>query len=575
MIDRYRRTLSVLAVAAAGAVPLAAAPSAAYADVQISFPTQAMEGNLQVSPGTTLEAGYDFTMPGNHPAASVAFASAQVTFDATCASGSGGGVITVPLGAGPYTDPLNDGGDWFPSGDQSSSASYEGSVSVPKLCGGALVSLQRGGMFTATLQSSDATNPVHVRWHYSANSSAGGWSGTSSFTPGSASLPAPPAPSAPPQPTQIVVEVNKTGGYTINQIEAAFPVAVDPGGLASRGIYLVSPTSPDTQNPQQQLQNLANQINGYHGVVYAEVNLPVQLADTEYHEWPYGSPTADGNLPSLYTGQPAAVALQLAAAQAQSQGSGVTVAVVDTGASDVPALSSRLLSGWNYVADDSDTSDVATSAGSEGVGHGTFVSGLVALVAPQATILPEKVLDSEGYGTSYGAAQGILDATAAGAKVINLSFGTESQPSSNVLQQAIQQAQQAGVVVVAAAGNDGSNKQEYPASWSQTLSVAALNPSGGALASFSDYGGWVDVAAPGQGIVGPMPGGDYDLWAGTSMAAPFVSGQAALILSLVPGIHVDHVFQAIEQTTTQLPQNPIHSGAINIVASLSFAAAHH
>jgi hypothetical protein len=570
MTRRYFRALSLLAVTAAAAASIVVISPPAFGDVQIAFPTQAMGGNLQVNPGDTLEAGYDFTMPGNHPAASVAFANGQVTFNATCASGSGGGVIKVPLSAGPYTDPLNDGGDWFPSGDQSSAASYEGSVSVPDLCGGGQVSLKQGGTFTATLQSSDATDPVHVRWHYSANGSAGGWSGTASFTPGTDSLAAPPPPSSPPQPTQIIVKVDLADGYTIGNVTAAFPVAVDPGGLASRGIYLVSPTTPQTKNPQQQLHDLANKINGLKGVAYAEVNVAVQLADTVYHEWPYGTPIPIGNLPAMYTAQPAAATLQLPAVQARSKGAGVTVAVLDTGASNVPALSGRLLPGWNYVADDADTSDVTTSAGSAGVGHGTFVSGLVALVAPQATILPEKVLSSEGYGTSYGAAQAILDAVAAGAKVINLSFGTEARPASNLLQQAIQQAQQAGVTVVAAAGNDGNNQPDFPASWPQTISVAALNQAG-ALASFSDFG-WVDVGAPGVGIVGPMPDGSYALWAGTSMAAPFVSGQAALILSLVPSLPTNQVMQAIENTATKLAQ--VHSGAINLLASLAFAAQH-
>jgi subtilisin family serine protease len=573
MIKRSYRALYVLAAAVAAAAALAVASPAAYANVQISFPVLAMEGNLQVSPGATLQVGYGFTMSGKHPAAAVSFPSAQVTFNAGCVSGSGGGVITVPLGEGPYTDPKDDGSDWFPSGDQSSSASYEGSVSVPDLCGGGQLSLQRGGTFTATLESSDATDPVQVRWHYSANGSAGGWSGTMSFTPGPGGPPPPPPPSSPPQPTQIIVKVDRAAGYTIGDITAAFPVAVDPGGLASRGIYLVSPTTP-AQDPLSQLKNLANQINGYNGVVYAEVNLPVQLADTEFHGWPYGSPVPDGNLPAVYTGQPAATTLQLAAAHAQNQGAGVTVAVLDTGAEPVPALSRQLLPGWNYVADTGDTGDLATAAGSAAVGHGTFVSGLVALVAPQARILPEKVLDSEGYGTSYGVSQAILDATAAGAKVINLSFGTGAQPPSKLLQQAIQQAQQAGVVVVAAAGNEGNALQEFPAGWPQVLSVAALDQTDGALTSFSDFGGWVDVGAPGVGIVGPMPDGSYAIWAGTSMATPFVSGQAALILSLVPGMHADHVFQAIENTATLLPTNPIRSGAINIVSSLAFAIAH-
>jgi Subtilase family len=565
----------LLMIPAVTAAALTAASPAADADVQIAFPTQAMDGNLQVTPGTTLEAGYDFTMPGPHPAAKVIFPHATVTFAATCVSGPGGGTITVPLSKGVYVDPLNDGKDWFPTGDQSGLASYEGVISVPNLCGGGLISLAQGGRFTSDLRSSDPTDPVHVRWHYSAGEVGpgppGGWSGTSSFTPGPGG---PKAPPPPPQPTQIIVKVNLAAGYTIGDITAAYPVKVDKGGLTSRGIYLVTPTLPVSQWPPNELPQLAGQINGSKDVIYAEVNLPIRLADTEFYAWPYGPPMPDGKLPATFTHQPAAATLQLAAAHAQSQGAGITVAVLDTGADRVPALRGKLLKGWNYVADNGDTRDVPSRAGDAAVGHGTFVAGLVALVAPKAKILPEKVLNGAGYGTVYGAAQAILDATAAGAQVINLSFGTETQPPSNLLQQAIQQAQAAGVVVVASAGNEDTNQQSYPASWPQTLSVAALDQGDAGLTSFSNYGGWVDVGAPGEDIVGPMPGGGYDIWAGTSMSAPFVSGQAALIRSLEPSLHPSQVFQAIENTSMPLPANPIHDGAINIVSSLDFASAH-
>jgi subtilisin family serine protease len=576
MIKRRRRTaLCVLAAAAvATTFSLTSAPWA-RADTQISFPVQAM-GDLQVSPGATLEAGYAFQTSGGHPAARVVFSRAVVSFSAGCASGPGGGVITVHLGWDSYVEPANDGGQWWPTADQFSLAGYQGSAVVPDLCGGGLVSLHNGASFTASLRSSDAVDPVQVRWHYAIAGPAGGqggqWSGTQHFTPGPGG---PPAPPPTPQPTQIIVKVNLAGGYTIGDVTANYPVTVDKGGLASRGIYLVSPTLAQNQWPPDELQQLANQINGDHNVVdYAEENLPVRLADTEFYAWPYGPPTPDGTLPRTFVRQPAAAALQLATAHQQSQGAGVTVAVLDTGADPVPALRGRLLKGWNYLADNTDTRDVTSPAGSAAVGHGTFVAGLIALVAPKAKILPERVLNGNGYGTVYGAAQAILDATAAGAGVINLSFGTENQPPSNLLQQAIQQAQQAGVIVVAAAGNTGSNQQEYPAAWSQALSVAAMDQADSSLTNFSNWGGWVQVGAPGEQVVGPMPGGGYDTWAGTSMSTPFVSGQAALIRSLVPGIHADHVFQAIENTATQLPQNPIHSGAINIVSSLAFAIAH-
>ncbi|HXB54825.1 MAG TPA: hypothetical protein VN461_08590 [Vicinamibacteria bacterium] len=149
----------------------------------ISMGPQAMEGDLKVSPGTVLMAGYDFTIPGSHPANTVQFVKASVTFQAQCVSGTGGGTIVVFLSGDSITVPQNSSG-WFPSGDQSSPLVYQGSVAVPDLCKGGLVRLQNGGTFSADLQASDTTQSVHVRWHYSANGSSGSWSGTASFRPG-------------------------------------------------------------------------------------------------------------------------------------------------------------------------------------------------------------------------------------------------------------------------------------------------------------------------------------------------------------------------------------------------------
>jgi hypothetical protein len=148
----------------------------------ISMGPQAMEGDLKVSPGTVLRAGYDFTIPGSHPADTVQFANAVVTFHAQCGTGTGGGTIVVVLSGNSITVPPNNSA-WFPSGDQSSPSVYEGSLAVPDLCSGGLLRLQSGGTFSADLQASDTTLSVHVRWHYSANGSSGSWSGTSSFVP--------------------------------------------------------------------------------------------------------------------------------------------------------------------------------------------------------------------------------------------------------------------------------------------------------------------------------------------------------------------------------------------------------
>ena len=178
---KIARVAMAAALASGMGVLLVGGAGPAFAN-QIQFPTQAMEGNLKVNPGNTLMAGYDITIPGNHPASTVSIVNAQVTFQAGCASGPGGGVVTVPLGAGPNTIPANDSG-WYPSGDQHSSLVYQGSISVPNLCGGGQVSFQQGGTFSGDLQSTDTSTSVHVRWHYSANGTSGSWSGTGSFVP--------------------------------------------------------------------------------------------------------------------------------------------------------------------------------------------------------------------------------------------------------------------------------------------------------------------------------------------------------------------------------------------------------
>ena len=147
-----------------------------------SMGPQAMEGDLKVAPGSTLKAGYSFTMPGNHPAATVTFVGACAVFQATCVSGTGTATLTVPMTDQTYQDGVNSSA-WLPSGDQSNAATYQGSVTVPDVCGGGLVRLQKGGTFTAGVTSTDKTDKVNVRWHYRGTTDAGGWSGTLGVVP--------------------------------------------------------------------------------------------------------------------------------------------------------------------------------------------------------------------------------------------------------------------------------------------------------------------------------------------------------------------------------------------------------
>jgi subtilisin family serine protease len=376
--------------------------------------------------------------------------------------------------------------------------------------------------------------------------------------------------------SEIVVKVDLGDGYTIDNVAAGLPIEVQSAVLASRGIYLVRSTSDQYTDDPGKTNELAQKIRARTGVVYAEPDITTTVADTRFHSWPEGDPLdlGDDDAAAVYD-QPAADELQLAAAHDRATGAGVTVAVLDTGVdASHPALAGRMLPGWNYVDDDADASDVADAEGSSAVGHGTFVAGLVALVAPDARILPLRVLDGDGDGDIFTLAEAIDDAVADGADVINLSLGTAYRYRSNVLSDAIRAARHAGVVVVAATGNDGTKAPHFPAQQPEVLSVSALDPSDTALASFSVWGGWVDVAAPGEDVVGPLPGGRYAVWAGTSVAAPFAAGEAALLRSALPGLSAAKLMTAICTSAQHLADKRVHFGAIDVLGALGFAAAH-
>jgi len=116
----------------------------------ISMGPQAMEGNLKVAPGTTLKAGYDFTIPGNKSTLTITVSHAKVVFAVTCVSGAtpSASTITVKMPARSYTVTNS---AWYPSGDQSSPLVYQGKLTVPDLCAGGQLRLAKGGTFTATL----------------------------------------------------------------------------------------------------------------------------------------------------------------------------------------------------------------------------------------------------------------------------------------------------------------------------------------------------------------------------------------------------------------------------------------
>lgn len=231
-----------------------------------------------------------------------------------------------------------------------------------------------------------------------------------------------------------------------------------------------------------------------------------------------------------------------------ASGDGIKVAVVDTGVNpNHPDLAGQVLPGKDMVNHDDDPMDDH--------GHGTHVAGTIAAVAnnfvgvagvaPHARIIPVKVLAANGSGTNDTIAEGILEAAKLGAKVINMSLG--GPDNSQTLDAAIQQVERQGVIVVCAAGNDNVNTPFYPAANDGVIGVAAVDPAN-RKASFSNYGDYIDVAAPGTNIVSTGFQGGYVKMSGTSMASPHVAGAVAVLLSKYPALRGAQVQKLLQNT---------------------------
>src|SRR4051794_4883507 len=215
-------------------------------------------------------------------------------------------------------------------------------------------------------------------------------------------------------------------------------------------------------------------------------------------------------------------ALGLDAAWEVTRGSPSTVvAVVDSGVqADHPALAERVLPGYDFVNNDDDASDDN--------GHGTALAGIVASTCPGCRILPVKVLDGRATGDLGTIAAGVTWAVAHGAQVINLSAGASRAPDS--LGDAVAGALAKGVIVVAAAGNDGRNEQFLPARYPGVVSVGGIDENRSRY-GWSNFGDWVTVAAPGCTASAWLGGSYTAAFCGTSTAAPFVAGVAGLAKS--------------------------------------------
>ncbi|MCC7374836.1 MAG: tandem-95 repeat protein [Verrucomicrobiales bacterium] len=205
------------------------------------------------------------------------------------------------------------------------------------------------------------------------------------------------------------------------------------------------------------------------------------------------------------------------------------------------------LHGYDFVSDDSDPMDDNV--------HGTHVAGIlgasgndengIAGVAWQVRMMALKAFDETGSGTLDDTISAIAYAVASGAKVINASWGTTTR--SRALDEAVAEAVARGVVFVAAAGNNGTEAAFYPAAVSAAIAVGATDAKDHS-STFSNYGSFVDVVAPGDAIESTLPNASWGLLSGTSMAAPHVSGLVALLLSRQPNLSPQEVATLLRST---------------------------
>ncbi len=249
-----------------------------------------------------------------------------------------------------------------------------------------------------------------------------------------------------------------------------------------------------------------------------------------------------------------------------TRGESVIVAVLDTGINkDDQDLADRVVADVNFT--DSPTSD-------DLYGHGTHMAGTIAAVAPECLLMNVKVADDTGRSEAPVVAEGIIWAVDNGAQVISISLSMRASPE---LEQAIDYAWDRGAIVIAAAGNQGVSEPVYPAYYANCLAVAGTNRND-SLALFSNYGYWVDLAAPGFNIYSQMPQDTYGYKTGTSAAAAHVSGVAALVFSLAAdssgdGVLNNEVRRAIENGCTSVSGDGMGYGLVNAFQAVTTASA--
>ena len=375
----------------------------------------------------------------------------------------------------------------------------------------------------------------------------------------------------------------------------------DPAGQ----VFLL--TLPNTLNLNSLIQSLLSVLAITDAEVDSSLNI-VQGAPPPIPPALYNNslvPYFGTNVWQGYTTQPAAQIVGISNAQSTFGVSGAgTVAVIDTGVDpNQPVLQPVLVAGYDFTRNqaigsempditqpvnpvtnnvpasylnsygaavlDQSTVSVVDNSQYAAFGHGTLTSGLIHLVAPRALIMPLKAFQASGYGYTSDIIRAIYWAGRQHARVISMSFSIPQ--SSTELGKALSYATGAGMICVASAGNNSSSTAVYPASYSNVIGVASTD-NNDVRSTFSNYGSWVSLAAPGEGIVTTYPWGAYGAVWGTSFSAPLVSGTVSLMLQLNWNLSQAGAASALSHAQPVDPTAGLGYGRLDIVQALQAAA---
>jgi len=373
--------------------------------------------------------------------------------------------------------------------------------------------------------------------------------------------------------------------------------------------YLVTSTGNLIQNLLGFVGSLLEQLLGIQSVEADHLlalpqrpvnTIPAGLYDTTPVNY-YGTVVMHG-----YAAQPAAQIIRLTDAQVgfNATGSGI-VAVIDTGVDAThPVLAPVLLPGYDFTRNQPGASewldvpqlqngnpsnssqneqpvvvqqssaailDQSSAAILDGgpysdFGHGTMTTGLIHLVAPTAKILPLKAFTSNGQGYVSNIVAALYYAVQHNANVVNMSFDVSTP--SHALSQAISYANQSGLVLVAAAGNENTSAPVYPAALNSSVMGIASTSDYDTRSTFSNYGNTdVWIAAPGEYVISTFPGGTYAAASGTSFSSPLVAGSADLMLSVKPSLNQKSAASAFSHAIQLTPD--LNHGRLDVYQAIS------